>query len=233
MALEYVAAYYSYLDLMEELSDAECGRLFKACLTYGKTGATPELRGNERFVWPGIRSQIDRDAEKYKMRCEQNRNNRQRTSTNVNDRERPLTKSTKTKEKAKENTKAKEKETSPDGDAKKAALSAVMDCYLDRVNPMASPASLEELKAYVEHMGAECCLRAINIALDEKKTTWSYIKAILQNKLSQGVRCIADWDALDAKREEEKKRGAAQSSNAAPSGDGSFHGWRAKSALDD
>lgn len=64
MALEYVAAYYSYLDLMEELSDAECGRLFKACLTYGKTGTVPELRGNERFVWPGIRSQIDRDKKK-------------------------------------------------------------------------------------------------------------------------------------------------------------------------
>lgn len=108
MALEYVAAYYSYLDLMEELSDAECGRLFKACLTYGKTGATPELRGNERFVWPGIRSQIDRDAEKYRMRCEQNRNNRQRTSTNDNERQQPSTKPTNTKEKAKEKTKAKD-----------------------------------------------------------------------------------------------------------------------------
>lgn len=107
MALEYVAAYYSYLELMEELSDAECGRLFKACLTYGKTGATPELRGNERFVWPGIRSQIDRDAEKYKMRCEQNRNNRQRSLTNDNDGNQTSTKSTKTKEKTK--TKAKEK----------------------------------------------------------------------------------------------------------------------------
>lgn len=109
MALEYVAAYYSYLDLMEELSDAECGRLFKACLTYSKTGAVPELRGNERFVWPGIRSQIDRDAEKYRMRCEQNRNNRKQALTNDNDRQQPATKSTKTKAKAKEKTKEKAK----------------------------------------------------------------------------------------------------------------------------
>ena len=102
MSLEYVAAYYSYLDYLAELSDAECGRLFKACLTYGKTGAEPELRGNERFVWPGIKSQIDRDAEKYQKRCEQNRNNRQRPSTTVNDRQRPSTNRTKEKEKAKE-----------------------------------------------------------------------------------------------------------------------------------
>ena len=72
MSLEYVAAYYSYLDFMAELSDAECGRLFKACLTYGKTGAVPELRGNERFVWPGIKSQIDRGREKQKSRSGEN-----------------------------------------------------------------------------------------------------------------------------------------------------------------
>lgn len=111
-------------------------------------------------------------------------------------------------------------------------FAAVMRAYLD-MNPDASPDSIDQLKGYMEQMDAGCCLRAINIARDERKTTWSFVRGILRNRLSEGVRCIADWDALDAKREEEKKRGAAQSSNAAPSGDGSFHGWRAKSALDD
>ena len=69
MAAEYVAAYYSYLDYMDQLSDEECGRLFKACLIYGKTGTAPDLPGNERFVWPGIKSQIDRDQQKYAEKC--------------------------------------------------------------------------------------------------------------------------------------------------------------------
>lgn len=111
-------------------------------------------------------------------------------------------------------------------------FAAVMRAYLD-MNPDASPNSIDQLKGYMEQMDADCCLRAINIARDERRPTWSFVHGILRNRLSAGVRCIADWDALDAKREEEKKRGAAQSSNAAPSGDGSFHGWRAKSALDD
>lgn len=81
MAQEYVAAYYSYLDFMAELSDAECGRLFKACLIYGKTGTAPELRGNERFVWPGIKSQIDRDSQKYQEKCEKNAKNATATAS--------------------------------------------------------------------------------------------------------------------------------------------------------
>ena len=75
MALESFNAYHSYLDTMEALNDAECGRLFRALLEYSATGAAPELRGNERFVFPGMRSQIDRDIEKYKAKCARNREN--------------------------------------------------------------------------------------------------------------------------------------------------------------
>lgn len=80
------------------------------------------------------------------------------------------------------------------------AAAAVMSAFLSKINPMASQTCLDELKGYVEEMGPDCCLRAFDIALDSKKTTWAYIKGILRSKLSQGVRCIADWDALEEKR---------------------------------
>ena len=107
--------------------------------------------------------------------------------------------------------------------------------YLDRVNPMASPVSLEELAAYEQSMGTAVCQRAIDIALDERKATWSYIRAILRDKLSHKVRCLADWDRLEEKREEEKTHGngTASGSSAAAASDGSFRGWRARSVLDD
>jgi hypothetical protein len=130
MAREYFCAYHSYLDNMEELSDAECGRLFKACILYDKTGVAQELRGNEKFVFPGIRAQIDRDRESYQRKCEQNKANR--SSTTVNDRQRPSTKSTKEKEKEKENI----KERLPNGNPKKSI-----------------PPSLEEVAAYCEERG--------------------------------------------------------------------------------
>lgn len=85
--------------------------------------------------------------------------------------------------------------------AQSAAIAAVMSAYLDKINPTPSQASIDELKGYVEQMGADCCLKAFDIALDAKKANWPYIRGILRSKLSKGVRCLADWDALEAKRE--------------------------------
>ncbi len=80
------------------------------------------------------------------------------------------------------------------------SVAAVMSAFLSKINPTPSQTCLDELKGYVEEMGPDCCLRAFDIALDSKKTTWAYIRGILRSKLSQGVRCIADWDALEEKR---------------------------------
>lgn len=107
MAREYVCLYHSYLKSVEPLNDAERGRLFTACLTYSMTGAEPDLRGNERFVWPTIREQIDRDAKKYSDFCKKQQENiRKRWDTTVYDGTSGIpddTKHTKEKEKEKEN----------------------------------------------------------------------------------------------------------------------------------
>lgn len=64
MAIEYFCCYHSYLEAMEQLNDAEKGRLFTACLQYSMTGEAPQLSGNERYVFPTFKSQIDRDRER-------------------------------------------------------------------------------------------------------------------------------------------------------------------------
>lgn len=107
MAVEYFCCYHSYLDIMAELNDTEKGRLFVACLEYSKSGVAPELRGNERFVFPAFRSQIDRDNAKYNEKCRKNSENaRQRSIANATNGKRTSTSSAKEKEKEK----GKEKE---------------------------------------------------------------------------------------------------------------------------
>lgn len=76
--------------------------------------------------------------------------------------------------------------------------------YLNRINPEASPTSMRELMSFEESLGTDVCIRAFDIALDEKKTTWSYIKAILQNWKSRGIHCVADLEEMQTKRDEEK-----------------------------
>ena len=72
MAREYICLYHSYLDAIQALSDAERGRLLTAMLEYTLTGDAGNLCGNERFVFPLIKSQIDRDNVKYARQCERN-----------------------------------------------------------------------------------------------------------------------------------------------------------------
>lgn len=84
---------------------------------------------------------------------------------------------------------------------KRAAVSAAVADYANRINPMASPTCLAELEAFEREMGTEVCKRAIDIAIDERKPQWSYVKGILRAKQSQGVKSIADWNELEEKRE--------------------------------
>lgn len=109
-------------------------------------------------------------------------------------------------------------------------LAAVMSAYLDKINPTPSQTSLDELKGYVERLGAEVCLRAIDKALDAGKATWNYIRGTLRSVESQGVRCIADWDKLDAERKENGS-GAPANPNAARATGADGGRWNLQSDL--
>ena len=80
----YIKVFVDYLDAIEPLGDAERGRLFTSLLTYARTGEVPQLGGNERFLFPMMKAQIDRDTlskeelsakrseARRKNKCEQN-----------------------------------------------------------------------------------------------------------------------------------------------------------------
>ena len=105
MAREYFCAYYSYLASMRNLSDAECGRLFRALLQYGAGDKSINLQGRESIAFDFMAAQIDRDNEAYEARCKKNKENVQQRYTNEYERIQSYTKPTKEKEKKKENKK--------------------------------------------------------------------------------------------------------------------------------
>ena len=140
MAVEYFNAYHSYLKSIEPLNDAERGRLFTSLLIYSSTGAVPDLHGNERFIFPTMKEQIDRDRQRYDDYCEKQRENVQKRwknhiptqcqtyggiSGNTND----------TNDKAKEKEKAKDKAKDNTGET--------------RASARFTPPTLEEVVEYV------------------------------------------------------------------------------------
>ena len=73
--MKYLKVFTDFADAMEELGDAERGRLFTAMLKYAETGAAPDFRGNERFIWPVAKLQIDRMAAECEERAKTSREN--------------------------------------------------------------------------------------------------------------------------------------------------------------
>ena len=122
MARDYICLYHSYLDAIQALGDAERGRLLTAMLEYSITGAAPQLGGNERYIFPLIKAQIDRDRDRYNSKCAQNAESaRKRTAANASERYQTQANGSegsqdKGKGKGKGKGEGKDKDDSPDGE---------------------------------------------------------------------------------------------------------------------
>jgi hypothetical protein len=147
MAREYFCAYHSLLESLTPFSDAECGRLFRACLKYSRDGEVAELSGNERFIWPMLKNMIDRDKETYSERCGTNRLNGEKGGRPKNPKNRTVISKT-------EKTQEKEKDKGEDKDK-------------DKDKNIFRPPTLEDVRAY--------CLERGN-TVDPVKF-WSYYDA--------------------------------------------------------
>jgi len=63
----------SWQTAIEELSDAECGRLFRGMLIYASSGEAPKLGGSERILWAKARAEIDEQRSVSEKRAEAGR----------------------------------------------------------------------------------------------------------------------------------------------------------------
>lgn len=83
-AMEYLKLFTDFIEDLEPLSDAECGRLFRAALEYARTGTPPTLSGNERFLWSNVRKQIDRSEQAYQAKANGAAKARAKKSSEIN-----------------------------------------------------------------------------------------------------------------------------------------------------
>lgn len=186
MAREYFCAYHSLLRQMQNLSDAECGRLFRALLTYSETGELINLQGREIVAFDFAKYQIDRDKEAYDAKCSQNATNvskrydRIRPNTTVYDRN---------KEEEKEEGKEKEESSStisdeivcPPADAVGRVLNAWNGLnVLKPVKKLQAGTNRDTmLKARIREYGVDSVLEAVEIIprcpflLGENRNGWT------------------------------------------------------------
>lgn len=145
--MPYICLYKSYIQTLAPFTDAERGRIMMAMLNYSATGEMPVFEGNERYIWPSVQGQIDRDLEAYRAKCSKNRVNGAkggrppRNPTVIPETERLFEKPKKAKEKEmeKENEKENEREK-----------------YTAELPPSPtpfSPPSVDDVRAYCNERG--------------------------------------------------------------------------------
>ena len=72
------SSFLIYLDYEEQfnlLTDEQICQLMRAIIKYEKTREIPQLNGIVKMAFSFIKTQLDRDREKYEARCEKNREN--------------------------------------------------------------------------------------------------------------------------------------------------------------
>ena len=72
------SSFLIYLDYEEQfnlLTDEQIGQLMRAIIKYEKIREIPQLNGIVKMAFSFIKTQLDRDREKYEARCEKNREN--------------------------------------------------------------------------------------------------------------------------------------------------------------
>lgn len=202
MARDYICLYHSYLDAIQALGDAERGRLLTAMLEYSISGAAPQLGGNERYIFPMVKAQIDRDREKYEEKCRAN-SEKGKLGGRPKKAEKAAAffESQKSQDKGKGEGKGKGKEEAASAaNAREAALSSVLSHYQDCITPTPPSTVAQLLIAYTDELGPDVVIHAIDEAVNQRKLTWGYIQAILQRYSRERLNTLAKVEADEAER---------------------------------
>lgn len=206
---DYAALPHEYLEEMEELSDAEFGRLCRALLQYSMTGEVPALSGNERHHLKRVTMREDRYKASYqnsiekhrsagKKSAEKRRNIAEHRSTALNDVEQSSTKGnyTNTKTNTETNTNTGSTPLTPQrGELPPldADFGKVWSFYEQNIGT--PPRYLaDDLQDWLQVLPAELVIQAMKEAADHNRRNWAYIKAILNRWKESGVRSLADLE---------------------------------------
>ena len=216
MAKEYVKLWDSYAAYFEPLSEAEVGRLVLAMLKYKSTGTAPELKGNERFVWPAVQRDIDAAIEaqnalsstrssagkrggRPKSICFSEKANESKC---FSEKAKKAMDKDKVKDKVKDNVSVAA-EAATGAREREEALSDCIRCYEGNIGPTPRYVA-DDMLVRLESVSPDLICAAIEEAAQNGARSWKYVKAILARCEQTGIR---DADTFRADRKSRAESG--------------------------
>lgn len=185
MADTYIKIWDTYESYFKPLSAAEVGRLVLAMMKYKSSGTEPELIGNERYVWPAIKRDLDKDAEYIEGKRISGKAGGSSSKRKQN--EANASKAKQEKEKEKE----KEKISSSSNDEMMTTKS-IEDVFREDIGKLGTTGE-KQLKEYAGRMGDELVLVVIQKCADLGGKTWAYVRKALDEAESLGCKTADDY----------------------------------------
>lgn len=185
MADTYIKIWDTYESYFEPLSAAEVGRLVLAMMKYKSSGTEPELNGNERYVWPAVKRDLDKDAEYIEGKRISGKAGGASSKRKQN--EANASKSKLEKEKEKE----KDKISSSSCD-ETTTTKPVEDVFRENIGKLGATGQ-KALAEYVERMGDELVLAVIGKCSDLGGNTWAYVRKALDEAEHLGCKTADDY----------------------------------------
>jgi DnaD/phage-associated family protein len=181
-----------------KLSDAECGRLFRALLRYssGEDVELINLQGREEVLFDVYSQQIDRDAAAYDEKCAKNKANgsvRKQSPANGSVRSQYKDKD-EYKDKGKEKDKYKDKDE-PEAAANNRPDFNTIEVYAANNLAVMNAGNMAEFVAFKDELPEELIRHAIDEACAAGKRTWGYTRAILTRYRDNGFKTVGEAKA--------------------------------------
>ena len=186
--MKYLKIWTSFFDLIGQLQYDEIGRLFEAMLIYAESGKEPEnFDGNERFLWPVAKQQIDLAAEKNEIlrqngmkggrpKADETKQNQSKPNETKENQSKAI-KERKEKEK-------KEKESFIDDDDAREIQTEhdrVLDAAEDAGFKMSNDVRAALIALYADH-GLQKVLDGLKSCVDHGAPNLAYLKAVLKGE---------------------------------------------------
>ena len=216
MEMTYVKVYQDWTEATSKLKDGEKGRLIDAMVVYAATGkdVSDTLTGNEQYLYPMFRAQIDRDRQalaSYSQRQSENgskggrprKNPKNPPLSDENPKNPPLFSESQNTQKSQDNNNNYEVPplTPPQGDGAGGGAR-----YIDEHIPGMTPAHWEELRSFMDDgLPIDLIRHAVDEAAAQGKRTWAYVRGILNRYLTEGITTVEQAKGGDKPQQPQQK----------------------------
>lgn len=219
MEMTYVKVYQDWTEATSKLKDGEKGRLIDAMVVYAATGkdVSDTLTGNEQYLFPMFRAQIDRDRQAlalYSQKQSENgskggrprKNPKNPPLSDENPKNPPLSGESQNTQKSQDNNNNNNNEvpplTPPQGDGAGGGAR-----YIDEHIPGMTPAHWEELRSFMDDgLTIDLIQHAVDEAAAQGKRTWAYVRGILNRYLTEGITTVEQAKGGDKPQQPKKTR---------------------------